>query len=830
MDFTVLPRLRLQILQEYRENMERYPLKREEVETFLSDREEHFGLCLRFLYGHMPPQDILSVPVETMADYVSASLKAWTGLEYAKTVPQEMFFAYVLHHRVNSEQIDGSRSGLWKELQPLVQGKSMTEAALEVNYWCYSQATYTPSDDRTLGPLSVMRRTRGRCGEESVLAVAALRAVGIPARQCYCPRWSHCDDNHAWVEFWADGRWHYFGACEPEPVPDRGWFTAAASRAMLVHTRCWSGFAQPEPVLLDTPLYRQINCTAHYGDTKTLTVQVYRKDIPQPGITVAFQIVNYSEFFTLHRGRTDTCGKICFTTGLGDLCVTVVHDGKLQMHKVDMRTQNAVLRLELSDGVTPEQLQPMMMDLVPPEGMISGELGAECAIHNRKLRECEARREAFTAAFALAEGQSVSARVLREAAGNWPEIQAFLENNQYSLEKKEEILSTLRQKDLVDITCDVLLDALDSAESVRDHYAPEVFRDYILAPRIGNEILMPERASIRALFPQGFADPAEILNWMQQNLQISNSYELQQFEPSSYGCLRHRIVPQHSFDLVFVAICRTFGFPARLLPDTGAGQWLDTVGLWHSIRTQEPMVRLMLENPTGKPLQYFEHFTLGRWDGEAFTTLQYWGVSLEASHSFSVQPGLYRVITTTRQIDGTASVLLRYIPVTQDTLIRLEIPRDQTAQRLKKVPLTLSDGPVADTLSNMQGQSGILIFAEPGAEPTEHLLQEMLECAQRFRQFACPIHIFVEQAEMLKNTTLQRVAEALPAVHLRICRDPAAEAQLHRAMAVGDLRRPFVMVLDGKGRGVYACANYQIRMAQTQLEIMKLIDGGSCHD
>ena len=155
MDFTVLPRLRLQILQEYRENMERYPLKREEVERFLSDWEEPFGLCLRFLYGHMPPQDVLSVPVETMADYVRASLKAWTGLDYTKTVPQEMFFAYVLHHRVNSEQIDGSRSVLFEALQPLVLGKTMTEAALEVNYWCYSQATYTPADDRTLGPLLV---------------------------------------------------------------------------------------------------------------------------------------------------------------------------------------------------------------------------------------------------------------------------------------------------------------------------------------------------------------------------------------------------------------------------------------------------------------------------------------------------------------------------------------------------------------------------------------------------------------------------------------------------------------------------------------------------
>ena len=54
----------------------------------------------------------------------------------------------------------------------------------------------------------------------SLAAVAVvLWAVGIPARQVYTPRWAHTDDNHAWVEAWVDGEWHYLGASEPAPVP-----------------------------------------------------------------------------------------------------------------------------------------------------------------------------------------------------------------------------------------------------------------------------------------------------------------------------------------------------------------------------------------------------------------------------------------------------------------------------------------------------------------------------------------------------------------------------------------------------------------------------------
>ena len=89
----------------------------------------------------------------------------------------------------------------------------MEDAILEVNHWCHEKATYQPSDARTHSPLATVYTAIGRCGEESTFLVAALRAVGIPARQIYTPRWAHTDDNHAWVEAWANGKWYFLGAC-----------------------------------------------------------------------------------------------------------------------------------------------------------------------------------------------------------------------------------------------------------------------------------------------------------------------------------------------------------------------------------------------------------------------------------------------------------------------------------------------------------------------------------------------------------------------------------------------------------------------------------------
>lgn len=812
----VCPQLRKKIHESYKANMARYPQKEQEVETYLSAKGGDLSLCLRYLYGHMPANDVLSFPVEMIAGYAEASLQAWETIDYVKTIPLEIYLPYVLHHRVNSECLDGSRGMLMAWIRPHIQGKDMRQAALAVNYWCYAHATYTPADDRTLGPLAVMRRTLGRCGEESVLAVAALRSVGIPARQCYCPRWSHCDDNHAWVEVWVDGDWHYMGACEPEPELDRGWFTAAASKAMLVHTKQWAHWEGPE-VLRSTPIYQEMHCTTRYAQQRMLTVQVCSNGLPLQGVAVAFQIVNYSELYTIHRGITDAEGTAQFLTGLGDLCVSIYHNNRMWLKKVDMRQQETALVLELNAGVElnamPERIR---MDLVPPLGKSDVAAKAENADHERKLQLCQDHREGIMAAF--------TGKLPVEAAGNWQQVQAFLHADAYSQEEKQALLQTLRPKDFVDITCETLKDALDTANLVRGQYPEAIFRDYILAPRIADEMLLPNRAKIRALFPDGFADPGQILAWMRTNVQIVDGFGVDNYYPDAYGCLYYRQVPAFCFDMVFVALCRAFCFPARLAPDTGKGQWLDDAFVWHSIHKEadEPKVMLKLVNPNAQPLSYYEHITVGQWNGEEFVTMRYPEMILERQWDLHVAPGMYRIITTTRQIDGTASVALHHVHVDADKALVLDLPEDQTAQRLQQVLLHLERGEVKNVLAELTGQKSIVIFADPGSEPTEHLLQEMLECADGFCALGCPIRIFVDHPQKLCNGTLRRVEKELAQVTIQVCRDPEGEAALHRQMQVGDLRLPFVVALDAQGRGVYACANYNIRMAQTLLRIQML--------
>ena len=207
-----------------------------------------------FLYSSMPLPDSLVFPRAYWEANVAKTLEVRDKMDW--NIPEREFRHFVLPLRVNNEDLDNFRTVYADTLCRRVQGMSIGEAALEINHWCHEQATYRPSDSRTLGPEATIRSGLGRCGEESVLAVAALRAAGIPARQVYTPRWAHTDDNHAWVEVWADGEWHFMGACEPEPVLDLAWFNAPVSRAMLLHTKVYGkDYDGPEDVISRTHAY-----------------------------------------------------------------------------------------------------------------------------------------------------------------------------------------------------------------------------------------------------------------------------------------------------------------------------------------------------------------------------------------------------------------------------------------------------------------------------------------------------------------------------------------------------------------------------------------------
>ena len=107
-------------------------------------------------------------------------------MPWGDIVSDELFRHFVLPVRVNNENLDDSRRVFHDQLAPRVEGLPMYDAILEVNHWCHEKANYQPSDARTSSPLATVRTAHGRAAR-SRRSVAALRSVGIPARQVYTP-------------------------------------------------------------------------------------------------------------------------------------------------------------------------------------------------------------------------------------------------------------------------------------------------------------------------------------------------------------------------------------------------------------------------------------------------------------------------------------------------------------------------------------------------------------------------------------------------------------------------------------------------------------------
>ena len=148
--------------------------------------------ALKYLYAFMPLNDLADYTGEFFLANVNMSLKAKEEASWGETIPEDIFLHYILPVRVNTENLDSFRIIYYDEIMNRIDGKDLLDAALEINHWCHEKVTYQPSDSRTSAPVSTILSARGRCGEESVFTVAALRTAGIPARQVYTPRSATC--------------------------------------------------------------------------------------------------------------------------------------------------------------------------------------------------------------------------------------------------------------------------------------------------------------------------------------------------------------------------------------------------------------------------------------------------------------------------------------------------------------------------------------------------------------------------------------------------------------------------------------------------------------
>lgn len=708
--------------------------------------------AVTFLLAYMPLSDLAVCEPRYVYDNAAVALRARNEMPWGSKIPSGVFLNFVLPVRVNNENPDDFRVTCYDELKARVGHLGAMEAALEVNRWCHEKVAYQAADSRTSAPLATMLSARGRCGEESTFTVSALRAAGIPARQVYTPRWAHTDDNHAWVEFWVDGKWHYLGACEPEPVPDRGWFTEPARRAMLVHTKAFGRYDGDENIIRREQLFAEINTLDRYAETKELKVRVTTEaGTPVPGAVAGYMLYNYAEFYPLARLTCNAAGECSLMTGYGSLLIWA-DDG--ERHGFTLaQPEDTLVTVSIAPGV-PGGSYPL--DLMAPE-IPEPYPGIDTGLAQKNqllLRRGDSIRNAYTGTWMSGVDAGKIAgesglpqedieKILRTSMGNYRAVSDFILNAGDRASIAMRILENISDKDLRDTPSDVLADHLKNAPLPVPGSDTSLYDRYVLSPRIANELLSTFRgefSSISGELIDSFrSDPSSVAAWIDSTITITESENHYSVPLLPGGVLRIRMADLHSRNIFFVAVCRSAGIPARLAPGTGRPQYHDK-GEWHDVWfSGESMpsgtpgfVTFVSFDKTREP-EYYVHFTLARFEKGRFRTLEYgYGVRLsDLPRRIPLDPGTYMLTTGTR--DGTgnvqASISFHNLEPGEDLSLPV-IPRSlpENSHAGEKIGLTsevVTYGGENLSLSTLAEHGMFMVWIEPGSEPTRHLLNDL---------------------------------------------------------------------------------------------------------
>ena len=880
-------------------------------EKLTADEQE----ALKFLYAYMPLADVTDYPTSFFADNVRMAFKAREEMPWGKNVPELLFRHFVVPIRVNNEALDNARSVFYAELKDRIKGMSMMDAILEVNHWCHEKVTYQPSDARTSAPLATLKTATGRCGEESTFAVAALRAVGIPARQVYTPRWAHTDDNHAWVEAWADGKWYFLGACEPEPVLNLGWFNAPASRAMLMHTRAFGDYNGPEEVMLRTSNFTEINLTSNYAPVASVDFYVKdSEDKPVENARVEFKIYNYAEFFTAVTKYTDAKGHTSLSAGIGDLVVWASKDGKYTYQKVSFgKEKEATLTLpggalvggygipaiptqptgsvgalsggalvssapagsvgalpDCSVGALETSAPPTStyLDLVPPKEdpqlpYVSDEMHKE---NQRRFALEDSIRKAYTATFpTMEEAKRINERgaeYIFKSRGNKQTIVDFINRHSDNEDRVMGILATLSDKDLRDITTEILE---DSYNATTDQLSPRVEDELITIPF--KQYF--EKAFSKKTADAFRADPMKLVEWIKKNIRLNPDKKALRIAQTPVGVMKSKITDERSRDIFFVDVARSLGIEARKDPVTGKIQYKSqgvhlsqvhqpnskevhqkTNGEWQDVKfnnttektstaaalgtivlTYEPTK--LLDNP-----KYYSHFTISRIENGTAHLLNFeegqadMGNGTTWSNTFKkgykLDAGTYMLTTGTRLASGSvlASNRLFEIVEGQTTTLPLEIRQNTNEVSVigsfNSESLVTKDGKEVSLLSQTGRGYYVVGILGVGQEPTNHALHDIEKMKEAFEAWGRPVVLLFESEADAAKFNHDEFPGLPSTVQFALDKDGSVRKQIAREMKLmNEKQMPMFIIADTFNRVVFVSQGYTIGLGEQMQGVFK---------
>ncbi|MCM1297841.1 MAG: transglutaminase-like domain-containing protein, partial [Muribaculaceae bacterium] len=206
--------------------------------------------------------------------------------------------------------------------------------------------------------------------------------------------------------------------------------------------------------------------------------------------------------------------------------------------------------------------------------------------------------------------------------GNHPVVTAFLA----SLTPEQrvvglDLLEAMSEKDRRDITMENLIDHVATAP-----VNSPMFKYYILCPRVANEALTPYKSQFSKVFSSDelktfAANPRKLVERIGKEIALEEVWNPLNLRMTPIEAWNHKKTDDVSRSILFVAIARTAGIPARIDPVTGKTQWAGDDNKWNDVvfeavaenNTPQGDVKISF-TPVGRISNpnYYNHFSLSK--------------------------------------------------------------------------------------------------------------------------------------------------------------------------------------------------------------------------
>ena len=612
-----------------------------------------------------------------------------------------------------------------------------------------------------------------------------------------------------------------------------------------------------------------LNQTARYARVKTVSVKVTDKEgAAIKGAQVQFLVLNMGEYFPIAKAETDEKGIVSLVTGFGSVRVLAFQPGVEGFAQADLDTRaqdeitltftGAPVKAEdwrAVDVIAPVDT-PVNPDMPTPEQKAEG---------TRRLNEAN--------------------KIRKEKKENWvnPELTAFLAGEDEK-ELRQAMVDVLSVKDHSDCVCNVLEEHLEygkqyakefktksgtgkcgekemngadrftqgaeSANAECSNYKSEksaaytratgaesgynLYINYVLNPRVEDELLRPYRKGILSFFTEeqkaAFrTNPAEIWNYIQVHITAYPDNERETVMETPYECLVSGIGTERSKKVLFVAIARTLGIPARLNPDNKVMEYWVKDQFVSVLKQQKGGAVLTLKKEADSVWNYYQNWTMGRLVGNEFVSLNLTGRSWKGDTlELALIPGIYRIITTNRLPNGNQFAWEKTFTIKEggqreETLRLREAQLGDMLERISLPEFEVKDsaGNTVTCAELTKGGKKILMWLEESREPTEHILNEMLEHAEKFHEFENSISFMIRTPEAKQDPLLAKVLKMFPNVSIYYDSFEENIELLGRRMYVDPDKLPLILVTNGESVGIYATSGYNVGTGDMLIRIME---------